>query len=159
MSNKEISKENLNIFNLIAVGAFLYYFLRCLAHLFVIVYKFIGIVSGMEPVVLFWTNKILYIVVMCLALRLWITKMWKQIDLNSINTKQILLKIGIAIVIANVLQFLYGYYVPDFLFENFEKALMSYHEVEKVIDIFGLIDISFSIIGTSILLVLFIKWK
>lgn len=159
MNNKAIKKENFNVFNLIAVGAFLYYFLRCLAHLFVIGYKSIGIISGMEPVVLVWTSKILYIVVMCLVSRLWITKMWKQIDLNSINTKQILLKIGIAIVIVNVLQFLYGYYVPDFLFENFEKASMSYHEVEKVIDKYGLIDISFDIIGTSILLVLFIKWK
>jgi hypothetical protein len=159
MSNKEIINDKSNVFNLIAIGAFLWYFLKSLSYLFFISYKSIGIISGMEPVVLFWTSQVLYIAVMCIVLRICITTIWNQIELNLINIKKLLIKIVIAIALVQIFQTLHGFFVPEYLFRNFENSLTSYHNIVNSIDRFNLIDSSFDIVGSLILLLLFIKWK
>jgi hypothetical protein len=94
-----------------------------------------------------------------LLLRIWITKIRKQIDLDLIRTKKLLIKIGIAIFLVAVLQFLLGFYITDYLISNFKNAWIKYKNTIAIIDRFNLIDISFNSVGSLILLLLFIKWK
>jgi hypothetical protein len=159
MSETEITKDKSNVFNLIAIGAFSWYLLKSLSALFFHSFESIGIISGIDPVLLFWTNQILCIALISVLLRIWITKIWKQIDLDLIQTKKLLIKIGIAIFLVAVLQFLLGFYITDYLISNFKNAWIKYKNTIAIIDRFNLIDISFNSVGSLILLLLFIKWK
>lgn len=159
MDEQKVSKSNSNLVNLIAVGAFLWYFLKSLAYLVFISYKSVGIVINLNPNLLFWTNQILYILVMCIVLRIWLKKMWRNVLADTFQVKPLLLRLGLLIMLIQALQFLHGFYVSEYVFTNFGTSLTLYSEAVRLIDPFNLINTSFDILGTTLLLVLFIKWK
>ncbi len=157
MGEKKSSFESKNLSNLIAIGAFSWLLLLSSEHLLSRLMFDLGIVSGLDPVLLFWTQNLLPLIIMAIILRLSLRRTWNRIESNSINIKSDVVKLGICIVIIQIFQFLDGLYASDYLFQNHENTIIAYLRATR--DFNGLAGLIIDGISTLTLPLLFIKWK
>lgn len=155
---KPILSEN-SVLNLIAIGAFLWFFLKSINHLIFDCFKSIAIISGMSAGALFWIGKISSIAIMGIIAVILTRRIWHKYFHNKLNSKSLLIKLGFGVFTAQSIQFIYGFYITEYLYDHFQKSMRAYYDAINNIDQFGLIDVSFSIAGTILLLLVFIKWK
>lgn len=155
----EKTVDNSRLLNLLAAGAFLWYFTASFSYLIFILYDSFGMIAGIEPRVLFWSGQLIELAVMLGVARFWAGKIWKQTTTNTLNTKRLLITMGLALIVIQLLQVLHGYYALDFLFNNFESSVLAYRDAKNSIDEFGMIRTLFDAVGVLLLLVVLVKWK
>jgi glucan phosphoethanolaminetransferase (alkaline phosphatase superfamily) len=153
-----ISTKN-TVLNLLAIGGFLWLLLKSVKPLVYVCVKSIGIISGISPSVVFWTSQILSVAIMVVFAIILTRRIWQKYLQNRLNSKSQLIKLGTGIFAVQMLQFIYGLYIPGYLINHYQKSMSSYSDALNDIDHFGLVDISFGIAGTILLLLVFIKWK
>jgi hypothetical protein len=158
---KDLNKTEVKVqlLNLLAVGAFLWYLMKAISSMTFTSFKSFGIIAGIEPNFLCWTNQTLTILIICVSLFVILKKVWKKVIDETISTKKFLISLGIAILLVQILQFFLGFYVSDILITHYEVAVLSYQDVVNEIDRSRLIYLSFSLGETILLLLIFIKWK
>ncbi len=159
MSNNISNNSEKSILNLLAIGGFLWYFTITTAHLSYLASRVIGIVTGANPHLFFWLNEVVYLAVIFLIARFATKTTWSQVLDGTLNSKSILTKLGIGIAIVFILQFLYGFYITDYLFSNHNDALTQLREVGSAIDPHGLTGFTVDFLGTILLLVIIVKRK
>ena len=157
-----IKKITLNteksLLNMVALGGFLWFFVKGFAFLFSDIIETIGIVLALEPYLLFWLNESLTIVLLCITARFLIKKIWHQAINGILQSKPVLIRLGIGIFVVQCLQFIHAYFITDFVFDNYEGSYILYKDAVYNSSYF-LISSIYSLISSLLLLLCFIKWR
>ncbi|UKN02018.1 hypothetical protein K6119_00620 [Paracrocinitomix mangrovi] len=148
-----------SLVNLIAVGGFLWFFLSSLVYLISLIIKAAGVISNLSPNGIFWIENILSIVIIGIVAFQLTRRYWQKAQENSLNTKILLIKLGVAILITHVLQYLHVYYIMGYIYDNFFDNLNAYKQFVNESYGYSILDVAFGLMGTIILLLLLIKWK
>jgi hypothetical protein len=159
MINLETKDQKKELLNLIALGAFLWYFIKGVSAFVFMSVNSIGIITEINPSLLFWGNQFFTIITAGLVLYIILKKVRIQIINRTFSIKRTLIFLIIAIVITHLIQFFQGFYISDILFDKFENSAIAYSHIVKYIDRFGLVSLGFNVIESITLLTIFIKWK
>lgn len=148
----------INLVNLLAIGAFLYYLTMSLAFLIMKLVMAIGIMMEAEPIVLFVIEKIVYLSTIILMLRIYLKEIWVKIDESTIRTSSELKKLVIFIVIVEASQLLMGFFLMDFLLQYFKDAVQVYYSSLDS-SLLSLVERILDLLTPILVLSLFLRWK
>ena len=146
-----------SLLNLLAVGAFLWFFLRSVYYLTGLSVTAIGIMSDFPVQVTFWLENGLSMILMISLGYVLSRNIWKKCENNSFKVKKAIVKLGVGILIVQGLQVLHGYYVSDYLMSEYTVQYMHYFDTLMGTTLQSL-NTSLSWISLFILLLVFVKW-
>lgn len=147
------------ILNLLAVGAFIWYFVKMLASLIGFWVKDMGIIMERSPTKNYWLQEFLYVGI-SIGLGVWfVRRVWRLATQDRLNTKKTLIFLGIGILLTQLFQFLHGFYISEWIHDTFRDQSMRYYEELATFEDRRMVNTLIYLVATIVLGILFIKWK
>lgn len=158
--NKEINENSRHtIFNLIAVGAFIWFLGRTLGVNYSILFRELSIYFNLDGKKVFWFDKLGSAVITLVLIYLLTRHYWKLFQKGNLNTKRVLIRLGVFIVVLQAIQFVQGMFIDDWLVNSYMERYRAYNTAYREMDQFGIIGSIRSFFLDLASLALLIRWR
>jgi branched-subunit amino acid ABC-type transport system permease component len=149
----------MNLPNLIAIGAFLWYFFISLDVLIFDLTRYLSTLVELDMTLVFWLQYIIsFFGVLILAWNM-TRKLWLQIADKRLDTKKTIRHLIVGIILVHIAQFLSSFYVSPLAFEQSYLNNTSYFDTVDAIDPYRFISIYTDMAFTICLLFIFVQRK
>ena len=149
----------MNLPNLIAIGAFLWFFFASVAGLLTYLIRYLGCIINVDMQLIFWFQNILPILIVIIIAWNITRKMWIAVTDKRLDTTKALRRLIFGIIGLQIAQFLTTFFLTEYAYEATILNGVSYFDTRLAIDPSGLIASAFDITHTVLLLFIFVQRK